>query len=66
MTKNKLKNLSHKEVIKEIMKVRQELFELQFQQSTQKNVKSHLLKKKRCLIAQLLTHQTQLYKNLTD
>ena len=59
MKKHNFKEISSTNTEEQIAKARQELFNLQFKQSTQKNIKPHILRETKHLIAQLLTKQKQ-------
>ena len=61
MNINEIKALSQKEIENKIHDVKKELFELVFQQATRQPIKTHLLKKNKRFLAQLLTieHNSQ-------
>jgi len=50
-----IKNLELKEINNKIIEVHHELFELKFKKSTRQAIKTHLLKKYKRMLAQLLT-----------
>lgn len=50
-----IKNLELKEINDKILEVHHELFELKFKTSTRQSIKTHLLKKYKRMLAQLLT-----------
>ena len=54
-TIKELKQLTSLELNKNITEIKTELFNLRFQQATQKSVKSHLFKKYKKMLAQSLT-----------
>lgn len=55
LTINEIKQLTSLELDKTIIEIQKELFNLRFQQATQKSVKSHLFKKYKKMLAQSLT-----------
>ena len=55
LTIKELKQLTSLELNKNITEIKTELFNLRFQQATQKSVKSHLFKKYKKMLAQSLT-----------
>lgn len=59
----KLQETTSNNIQEKILQTRKEIFELKFKQATEKSTKSHLIKHKKHLLAQLLTMQTELYKN---
>nr|YP_010471074.1 ribosomal protein L29 [Synarthrophyton patena]UVF62903.1 ribosomal protein L29 [Synarthrophyton patena] len=60
---NEIRNLSKEEIEKKIHEVKKELFELKFKQATRQTIKTHLFKRYKRFLAQLLTiennYQTQ-------
>ncbi len=50
-----IKNLEQKEINNKILEVHRELFKLKFKKSTKQSIKTHLLKKYKRMLAQLLT-----------
>lgn len=52
---NEIKNLKPKEINEKILEVHHELFELKFKKSTRQSIKTHLFKKYKRMLAQLLT-----------
>jgi len=50
-----IKNLEKKDISEKILEVHHELFELKFKQSTRQSIKTHLLKKYKKMLSQLLT-----------
>lgn len=54
--------MTNNNIQEKISQTRKEIFELKFKQATKRNIKSHLIKQKRHLLAQLLTMQTESYK----
>lgn len=59
----KLREVTSSNIQEKISQTRKEIFELKFKQATEKNIKPHLIKHKKHLLAQLLTMQTELYKS---
>ena len=60
LTTKQIKTLNHTEIQERILEVQQNLFDLKFKHLTKKSIKTHLLKKYRRMLAQLLTIETQL------
>ena len=60
LTIEQIKTLSNTEIQKKILEVQQNLFDLKFKHMTKKSIKTHLLKKHRRMLAQLLTIEMQL------
>jgi len=52
---NEIKNLEPKEINDKILEVHHQLFELKFKKSTRQSIKTHLLRKYKRMLAQLLT-----------
>nr|YP_009541717.1 ribosomal protein L29 [Synarthrophyton chejuense]AYR05726.1 ribosomal protein L29 [Synarthrophyton chejuense] len=52
---NEIKKLSQEEISNKIYEVKKEMFELKFKQATRQNIKTHLFKKYKHFLAQLLT-----------
>lgn len=63
MCNYKFQKITKNNIQEKILQTRKEIFELKFKQTTEKNIKPHLIKHKKHLLAQLLTMQTESYKN---
>lgn len=63
MCNYKLQEITNNNIQEKISQTRKEIFELKFKKTTEKNIKSHLTKHKKHLLAQLLTMQTELHTN---
>ena len=57
MTIDEIKKLKFNEITEKIIEAQKHIFELKFKQSIRQTVKSHLFKKYRRMLAQLLTVQ---------
>lgn len=55
MTLNEIKNLTKDEANKKILEIKKQIFELEFKKTTKQNIKTHLLKKHKKTLAQILT-----------
>lgn len=55
-------NLSEEELDKEIISIRQELFELSLKKAMKQNIKPHLFKHAKRRLAQMLTIKTKIKK----
>lgn len=64
MPKNEIKQLSSLEISEKILEVQKSLLELKLKQVTKQNIKTHLFKKNRRMLAQLLTEQNK-FNNLS-
>ena len=60
LTIQEIKKLKNIELTDKIIEVKKALFELKFKQATQKSIKTHLLKKYKRMLAQLLTIERNL------
>ena len=58
LTIKEIKQLTKIELNEKITEIQTELFNLRFQQATQKSVKNHLFKKYKKMLAQALTVQS--------
>lgn len=63
ITIKEIKNLKTLELNNKIIEVKKALFELKFKQATRQSIKTHLFKKYKCMLAQMLTIEHN-YKNL--
>lgn len=66
ITKNEIKKLTSSEISDKILEVQKNLFELKLKQATKQNIKTHLFKKNRRALAQLLTEQKKFNKLSTQ
>ena len=62
LTLEQIKELKSSEFNSKTLEIKQALFDLRFKQATKKNIKTHLIKKYKKMLAQLLTIQGQLNK----
>lgn len=60
---NSIQNLKIEEIKKNIIELKKEIFELKIKKSTRQPIQNHLFKYKKHKLAQLLTLETQKYKN---
>ena len=58
LTTKEIKQLTRIELNEKITEIQTEIFNLRFQQATQKSIKSHLFKKYKRMLAQALTIQS--------
>ena len=60
MTLKQTKNLELLDLDNKIIEIKKKLFELRFKQATRQSIKTHLFKKHKRMLAQLLTTKTNL------
>lgn len=57
ITKHEMKNLTSSEISGKIVEVQKQLFKLKLKHATKQTIKTHLFKKNKRILAQLLTEQ---------
>lgn len=62
ITKDEIKKLTSSEISDKILEVQKSLLELKLKQATKQSIKTHLFKKNRRTLAQLLTEQKKFNK----
>lgn len=60
ITKNEIKHLTSSEISIKIIEIQKCLFELRIKYATKQSIKTHLFKKYKWMLAQLLTREQQL------